>query len=536
MDSVYVLGHRNPDTDSIVSAMAYAALNNALGENNYVAARIGHLNTETAFLLDRFGFKPPLHLRSVRTQVCDIDYDTPPTLGQAVPVSHAWKMLHSEETSISALPITNEDGTLLGMVTKGRIAESDMESVNKPVVEQIPVFNLLSALEGLIINHEQDFFDYITGEIAIPLSESSPVRSGMIVLCGNQKEIADRALEAGAACLILCQTSLTEQYRNISSGTCIISTPFDPYRAARMIFQAVPVGRIAFSDDLVVFHLNDYLDDVRDIVVKNRFRSYPVLNEEEKVVGTLSRYHLINPKRKKIVLVDHNEIGQSVSGLDQAEIIGVIDHHRLADVQTGNPIFVRNEPIGSTTSIIASMYQEHGLMPSPNLAGLMAAAIISDTVMFKSPTCTMRDKLLAERLARHAGIDPEELGRAMFSRGASPDMPVADLLKNDQKEFHLSSHSVCISQITTVDSDRFMERKDEIFTELEKQRAEKKYDLMIVMITNVLKEGTDLIFAGDVEAIHSAFNVDGVLDHHIFLPLVVSRKKQIVPALSQIWG
>ncbi|MCR5171755.1 MAG: putative manganese-dependent inorganic diphosphatase, partial [Treponema sp.] len=400
----------------------------------------------------------------------------------------------------------------------------------------IPVFNLLSALEGLIINHEQDFFDYITGEIAIPLSESSPVRSGMIVLCGNQKEIADRALEAGAACLILCQTSLTEQYRNISSGTCIISTPFDPYRAARMIFQAVPVGRIAFSDDLVVFHLNDYLDDVRDIVVKNRFRSYPVLNEEEKVVGTLSRYHLINPKRKKIVLVDHNEIGQSVSGLDQAEIIGVIDHHRLADVQTGNPIFVRNEPIGSTTSIIASMYQEHGLMPSPNLAGLMAAAIISDTVMFKSPTCTMRDKLLAERLARHAGIDPEELGRAMFSRGASPDMPVADLIKNDQKEFHLSSHSVCISQITTVDSDRFMERKDEIFTELEKQRAEKKYDLMIVMITNVLKEGTDLIFAGDVEAIHSAFNVDGVLDHHIFLPLVVSRKKQIVPALSQIWG
>ena len=536
MDSVYVLGHRNPDTDSIVSAMAYAALNNALGENNYVAARIGHLNTETAFLLDRFGFKPPLHLRSVRTQVCDIDYDTPPTLGQAVPVSHAWKMLHSEETSISALPITNEDGTLLGMVTKGRIAESDMESVNKPVVEQIPVFNLLSALEGLIINHEQDFFDYITGEIAIPLSESSPVRSGMIVLCGNQKEIADRALEAGAACLILCQTSLTEQYRNISSGTCIISTPFDPYRAARMIFQAVPVGRIAFSDDLVVFHLNDYLDDVRDIVVKNRFRSYPVLNEEEKVVGTLSRYHLINPKRKKIVLVDHNEIGQSVSGLDQAEIIGVIDHHRLADVQTGNPIFVRNEPIGSTTSIIASMYQEHGLMPSPNLAGLMAAAIISDTVMFKSPTCTMRDKLLAERLARHAGIDPEELGRAMFSRGASPDMPVADLIKNDQKEFHLSSHSVCISQITTVDSDRFMERKNEIFTELEKQRAEKKYDLMIVMITNVLKEGTDLIFAGDVEAIHSAFNVDGVLDHHIFLPLVVSRKKQIVPALSQIWG
>ena len=536
MDSVYVIGHRNPDTDSVVSAMAYAALNNALGENNYIAARIGHLNNETSFLLERFGFKPPLYLRSVRTQVCDIKFDTPPTLGEGVPVSYAWNVLHSEGNHVSALPITNEDGYILGMVTAGKIAESDMGFVNVPVADEIPVFNLLSALEGLIINNEQDFFDYISGEITIPLSESSQIRPGMIVLCGNQKDIADRALESGAACLILCQTSLSEQYRNISSGTCIISTPYDPYRAARMIFQALPVGRIAFTENLVMFHLNDYLDDVRETVVKSRYRSYPVLDEEEKVVGTLSRYHLINPRRKKIVLVDHNEIGQSVSGLDQAEIIAVIDHHRLADIQTGSPVFVRNEPIGSTTSIIASMYQERGLMPSPNLAGLMAAAIISDTIMFKSPTCTTRDRLLAERLARHAGVDPEELGRAMFSCGVSPDRPVSDLIKNDQKEFHLGSHALSISQIMTVDSDPFMSRKDEIVDELEKIRSEKKYDLGIVMLTNVLKEGTELLFTGDTEAVRSAFNIDNMPDHHIFLPHILSRKKQIVPALSQIWG
>lgn len=536
MDSVYVIGHRNPDTDSVVSAMAYAALNNALGENNYIAARIGHLNNETAFLLERFGFKPPLYLRSVRTQVCDINFDTPPTLGEGVPVSYAWNVLHTEDNHVSALPITNEDGSIFGLVTAGKIAESDMRFVNEPVADQIPVFNLLSALEGIIVNHEQDFFDYISGEITIPLSESSQIRPGMIVLCGNQKEIADRALDAGAACLIFCQTSLTEQYRNISSGTCIISTPYDPYRAARMIFQALPVGRIAFTEDLVMFHLNDYLDDVRDMVVKSRYRSYPVLDEEDKVVGTLSRYHLINPRRKKIVLVDHNETSQSVSGLDQAEIIAVIDHHRLADIQTGNPVFVRNEPIGSTTSIIASMYQERGLMPSPNLAGLMAAAIISDTVMFKSPTCTSRDRLLAERLARHAGVDPEELGREMFSCGISPDKPAADLIKYDQKEFHLGSHSLAVSQIMTVDSDPFVARKDEIIVELEKNRAEKKYDLMILMITNVLMEGTELLFAGDPEEIRIAFNLDSALDHHIFLPHILSRKKQIVPALSQIWG
>ena len=535
MDSVYVIGHKNPDTDSVVSAIAYAALNNALGENHYVAARIGHLNNETAFLLERFGFKPPLYLRSVRTQVCDIDFDTPPTLGEGVPVSHAWNMLHTQDNRVSGLPITNEDGTILGMITMGKIAERDMESLSMPVVEQIPVYNLRSALEGLIINNDQDFFDTISGEVTIPLSESSPIGSGSIVLCGNQKEIADRAIESGAACLILCQTALSEQYRNVSSRTCIMTTPFEPYRAARMIFQAVPVGRI-MKKDLVMFHLNDYLDDVRDTVVKSRYRSYPVLDEEEKVIGTLSRYHLISPRKKKIVLVDHNEIGQSVSGLEQAEIIGIIDHHRLADIQTGNPVFVRNEPIGSTTSIVASMYQERGLMPSPNLAGLMAAAIISDTVMFKSPTCTQRDRVLADRLARQAGVDPEELGKAMFSCGASPDKPAADLIKNDQKEFHLGSHSLAVSQITTVDSDRFMARRDEIIAELEKVRSEKKYDLAIVMITNVLKEGTELLFAGDPEVIHNAFGAESVHDHHVFLPHVLSRKKQIVPALSQLWG
>ena len=303
-----------------------------------------------------------------------------------------------------------------------------------------------------------------------------------------------------------------------------------------MIFQTIPIGRISAKDDVVFFHLNDYLDDVRETVIKSRYRSYPVLNEEEKVVGTLSRYHLIRPRRKKIVLVDHNEVGQSVPGLDQADIIGIIDHHRLADVQTGNPVFVRNEPIGSTTSIIATMYQERGIMPSPNLAGLMAAAIISDTVMFKSPTCTNRDRLLAERLARHAGIDPEALGRDMFSRGASPDKSAADLISSDQKEFHFSSHSLAISQITTVDSDAFLSRKDEIISELTRQRAEKKYDLMMVMITNVLKEGTELLFAGDGDAIRNAFGVEDIHDNHVFLPHVLSRKKQIVPALSQIWG
>ena len=536
MDSVYVIGHRNPDTDSIVSAMAYAALQNALGGDHYIAARYGHLNTETQFLLDRFGFQPPVYLRSVRTQVADIDFDTPPMIGAGVPVSHAWRVLH-DKSYISSLPIIHEDGRLYGLVTAGGMAENDMKSVSDPVVSAVPLYNLLSTLEGHIINDEPDRFDEISGEVIIALpGHASRIRSGSIVLCGDQKDVADLALNEKASCLIFCGTPLGEKYRNISSSTCVVVCPYDAYRAARLIFQAIPVSRIACTKDLQFFHLTDYLDDVREAVIQSRFRSYPVLDEEDKVVGTLSRYHLIRPRRKKIVLVDHNERGQAVAGLDQAEIIGIIDHHRLADVQTGNPVYMRNEPVGSTTSIIASMYQEHGLMPSPALAGLMAAAIVSDTVMFKSPTCTPHDKTLAERLARQAGIDCEEIGKAMFSRGVSADMPADDLVKYDMKEFHLSTHSLSISQITTVDSEPFLQMKDAFVSSLGKIRKEKNYDICMMMITNVLKEGTELLFAGDPEIIRNAFAPDDIHGNHVFLPKVLSRKKQIVPALSQIWG
>jgi manganese-dependent inorganic pyrophosphatase len=537
MDSVYVIGHRNPDTDSVVSAMAYAALNNALGENNYIAARAGHLNTETSYLLQHFGFQPPLYLKSVRTQVVDVDYDTPPSLGAGVPVSYAWNMLHNEQNSVSALPITEEDGRLYGLVTAGGIAESDMRSVADPSVSSVPIYNLLSALEGHVINSEEDIFDEISGEVVIALpGEGSDVRPGSIILCGNQKSVADQAIEAGASCLIFCGTTLGEQYRNRSCSTCLIVCPYDAYRAARLIFQSIPVGRIACTENLKFFHLTDYIDDVRDTVIQSRFRSYPVLNEEDKVVGTLSRYHLIRPRKKKVVLVDHNEISQAVSGLDQAEIIAIIDHHRLADVQTGNPVFMRNEPVGSTTSIVAAMYQEHGLMPSPALAGLMAAAIISDTVMFKSPTCKPHDKVLAERLARHAGINCEEIARAMFSQGVSPDMPAEALVKTDMKEFHLGAHTLAISQIATVDSESFLSRSNDFVEVLDKIRNDKQYDIVLMMITNVLREGTELLFSGDDEVVRNAFGVDDVHDHHVFLPGVLSRKLQIVPALSQLWG
>ncbi len=539
MDPIYVCGHRNPDTDSIVSAMAYAALNNALGENEYIAAMLGQPNDESRFLLERFGFEPPLLLSTVRTQVRDIEYDTPPNLGAQVPVSLAWQIL-CDHRAVSAVPVTNEDGSLYGMITAGSVAESDMESIANPQVRDVPVFNLLSALEGHIVNHEEDSFDAISGEVVIALPHSGEplrgVKEGAIILCGEQEDVIDEALARRASCVILCQGAMPEKYLGIRSETCLMVTPWDAYRAARMIYQAIPVGRIAQRDDLVYFHLTDYIDDVRDTVLQSRYRSYPILDHRNHVVGTLSRYHLLRPKRKRVVLVDHNEKSQSIPGLEQAEIVAIVDHHRLADVQTGHPVFMRNEPVGSTTTIVATMFQERGLQPSQNLAGLMAAAILSDTVLFKSPTCTPRDKRMAERLARIAGIDLDTLGRDMFSAVSSADKPVEALINTDFKEFHIAGHALGICQITCLETDGLLSRLEEILPAMEKLKALRGYDLVLMMLTDVLRCGTELVFLGDEEIIEQAFDTGKLTGQHVFLPGMVSRKKQIVPALAALWG
>ena len=539
MDPIYVCGHRNPDTDSIVSAMAYAALNNALGDHEYVAARLGQLNDESAFLLERFGFEPPLLLTTVRTQVRDIEYDIPPTIGRQVPVSHAWQILR-EHKSLPAVPVTCEDGTLFGMITAGSVAESDMESILSPSVKGVPVFNLLSALEGHIVNSEEDSFDLISGEVVIALPHAGEplhgMKEGAIVLCGASEDVIDAAIDRGASCVIICQGAAPAKYLGRSCSACIMVTPCDAYRAARMIYQAIPVSRIAQRDELVCFHLNDFIDDVRETVLQSRYRSYPIIDHREHVVGTLSRYHLLRPRRKRVVLVDHNEKSQSIPGLDQAEIMAIIDHHRLADVQTGHPVFMRNEPVGSTTTIVATMFQERGLQPSESLAGLMAAAILSDTVLFKSPTCTQRDKRMAERLARIAGIDLETLGREMFSAASSADKPVETLLNTDFKEFHIAGHALGISQVTCLETEALLGRIDELLPAMNKLRQLRGYDLVLLMVTDVLRCGTELIFLGDEEVIEQAFDTGKIQGQHVFLPGVVSRKKQIVPALAVLWG
>ena len=537
MDPIYVTGHRNPDTDSIVAAMAYAALRNAVGDREYEAACLGHVSDETQIVLDRFGFQAPKRIRSMFTQVRDLDFDTPPFLSTAVTVGRGWKMLQ-EQKNISAIPVINEDGTLYGMLSRENVASYNMERISSAVLEPVPLFNVLSVLEGKILNAAGENTDTIGGElsIAIPQQQENLLfnTSDSIVLCGHQPDMIHRALEMNVNCLVLCQAELSEELRTLPTTTCIISTPYDAYRAARLIFQAAPIGGICLTQDLVCFHLEDKVDEVKEQVLKFREHCYPILDENEKVVGVLTRYHLLRPRRKRVVLVDHNEASQSVPGLEEAEILEIIDHHRLADIQTANPIYVRNEPVGSTNTIIASMFQDRGLMPSAKMAGMMAAAIISDTVMFKSPTCTPTDIRTAERMARIANVSLEELGREIFSASLE-NRSAEDLLFADYKEFHIAGHDLAVAQVTCVDSPAMLERKDE-FLALMKQAAEKKgFSMMILMLTDVLKEGTQLIYVGDDEIIHQAFGVTPK-DNALFLPRIMSRKKQIIPMLSALWG
>ena len=424
MNEIYVVGHRNPDTDSIVAAMSYAALRNALGDRDYVAAYLGHVSDETQRLLDRFGFQPPHLIQNVRTQVSDLDYDTPPALNATVTMDRAWHIMR--EQRISAIPVVNEDGTLYGTLSAGDIATYSMNTISEPRVEALPLFNLLSVIEGRILNDGAEQVDRVSGVVTIALPQSCDnllfSDPDSIILCGNQPDMIRRALDIGVQCIILCQTDVDPAWLENAGKTCVISTPLDASRVARLVYQAIPISRPCNTEDLVSFHLDDYIDDVREVVLESRYRCYPVLDENEKVVGTLSRYHLLRPRRKRVVLVDHNELAQAVPGLEQAEILEIIDHHRLADIQTTQPIRVRNEPVGSTNTIITSMYQEHGVTPSPHMAGLMASAILSDTVMFKSPTCTKRDIAMAERLARIAKVSLKDLGRELFSgsnRGAA---------------------------------------------------------------------------------------------------------------------
>ena len=468
--------------------------------------------------------------------VRDLDFDRPPILSGGVTMGRAWDEFQAYP-AIASIPVVNEDGTLYGILSRTDIADYNMSRTNSGVLEEVPLFNAISVLEGKILNDAGESTDTISGEVTIALPQS---RENLlfhsresIVLCGNQPDMIRRALELNVSCLVLCQAEISEELRTMATETCIISTPYDAYRAVHLICHALPIERICKSHDLVSFHLDDYIDDVRNTVLESRFRAYPILDENERVVGTLSRFHLLRPRRKRVILMDHNEKAQSVPGLDQADILEIIDHHRIGSLETTGPVYFRNVPVGCTATILYQMYGEQGLTPSREIAGLLLSAILSDTLVFRSPTSTPQDEAAAKALAALAGEDIQSYAEQMFEAGADLTGRTAeDVFSSDFKAFSRGDVKFGVGQSTYMTDKSRAAAEALVQPFLPEASRREGLPLIFYMFTDMKTQSTDLMFYGHnaEEIIRDAFHVEPE-GNIAKLPGVVSRKKQLIPPL-----
>jgi manganese-dependent inorganic pyrophosphatase len=537
-DTVYIVGHKNPDTDSICSAIAYAELKKKLGFNA-VAARLGDINKETEYILNYFNIPVPEYLHTVKTQVSDLNIDKVIPVSPDVSVKTAWTLMKSK--NVKTLPIADDNERLIGIATLSDITNKYMDTLENNIISasKTPLRNILETLNAKIVYGKHENFKTSGNVVVAAMSpgQMSPfIDKGDIVIVGNRSDTQMKALELGANCLIITggYDIEKEMVSLASSYECVImSTPFDTFTTARLINQSIPVKHIMTTEDIISFDIDDFIDEIKDKMLQTRYRSYPVVDDHNRIKGFISRYHLISQKRKKIILMDHNEKLQSVNGIEEADVLEIIDHHRIADVQTGKPIFFRNEPVGSTSTIVANMYFENGVRPHRNTAGILCAAILSDTLRFKSPTCTYVDILNAERLAEIADIKIEEFALEMFKAGSSlQDRTPEEIFYQDFKEFTLGRYKIGIGQVSTAGAENIEKIKDIMLDYMKTVYKNKNYNLVMLMLTDIIKEGSELLFVGeDKELINKAFNV-APGENSVYLQGVVSRKKQVIPPLS----
>lgn len=540
---IYVVGHKNPDTDSICSAIAYANLKNILkseDEPNYVAGRAGAMNPETEFVLKRFGAEAPVYISHVMTQVRDMEIRETKGVSGSLSLKRAWEMMN--EQAVMTLPITEED-KLQGLITISDIATAYMDVYDNKILSKAGTSykNILDTLEGtMLIGDETAYFT--EGEVIIaaanPDMMEEYIHKGDMVILGNRYESQLCAIEMNAGCIIVCmgaKVSLTIKKLAEERGCAVISTPYDTFTVARLINQSMPISHFMKSERLITFHLKDRTEDIKEIMGKKRYRDFPILDKEENYVGMISRRNLINAKKKQLILVDHNEESQAVNGIEFADIMEIIDHHRLGSLETMGPVFFRNEPVGCTATILYRIYKENGVEITKEIAGLLCSAIISDTLMYRSPTCTALDRAAAERLAEIAGINVEEYAREMFAAGSDLRNKTAnEVFYQDFKKFTVGETSFGVGQINSMNSDELLALKEKLIPFMENVDA--GVDAVFFMLTDIMNESTEMLFFGKraKQMIEEAFFVrtEDIKDEHsCILRHVVSRKKQVVPAI-----
>ncbi len=539
---VYVVGHKNPDTDSICSAIAYANLKNTLSKDgpNYIAGRAGAMNPETEFVLKRFQADSPQYIAHVVTQVRDMDIRETEGVPGSMSLKRAWEMMRDH--GVVTLPIT-EDHKLKGLITISDIATAYMDVYDNKMLSTAGTSyqNILDTLDGeMVIGSDEDYFD--DGEVVIATANpdllEDYIHEGDMVVLGNRYESQLCAIEMNAACLVVCmgsKISLTIKKLADEHGCHVISTPYDTFTVARLLNQSMPISYFMKSDNLITFNIKDTTEDIKDIMGKKRYRDFPILDKEENYVGMISRRNLINARKKQVILVDHNEESQAVDGIEFAEIQEIIDHHRLATLETMSPVFFRNEPVGCTATIIARIYRENQVEISPQIAGLLCSAIISDTLMYRSPTCTIVDRATAEELARIADINIEEYAKEMFAAGSDlGNKQPEEIFYQDFKKFAVGDLTFGVGQINSMNDEELLDIRRKLLPYMEDVEA--GVDAIFFMLTDIMKESTELLFFGKraKQIIEEAFRVrteDIIGEHSCILRNIVSRKKQVVPAI-----
>ena len=535
---VFVIGHKNPDTDSICSAIAYAALKNKTDDGVFVPKRAGEVNNETKYVLDFFDVETPEFIGHVGTQVKDVEIKPTPSLNEGISLKNAWNKMR--DLRESTMPIVN-DGVLEGIISVKDIATANMDIYETRIlaISHTKYTNVLDAIDGTMIVGDSE--EEITkGKILIGAANpdllENYVEDGDMLLTGNRFENQLCGIEMNAGCIVVCTgapISKTIQKLAKENNCKIISTPHDTLMVARLISQSAPVRYFMKKDHLITFSREDFISDIRDTLAKIRHRDFPVLDRDGKYCGMLSRRSLLNMDNKKIILVDHNEKGQAVDGIDEAEILEIIDHHRLGSMETALPVFFRNQPVGCTGTIIYDLYQENNVEVDKKIAGLLCSAIISDTLMFRSPTCTPKDKKAAEELAKIAGIEIQEHAEKMFRAGSSlADKTPEEIFYQDFKKFSGNDKNFGAGQISSMDKTELEQLRPNISAYME--GAVKEGEMLFFLLTNILTESSDLVFAGEgaKELVETAFGEPE--ENWVHVPGLVSRKKQFVPSVLHV--
>lgn len=538
MKKVYVIGHRNPDTDSICSAIAYANLKNQVEGNGYEAYRAGNINGETRYVLDTFGIKDPKYVSDVRPRLTDVNLNLVKGAKPTDSLKAARELMQTEK--IVSLPVL--DGKkMIGLVSISDVLKADMDVYDNEILakSKTPYKNVVETLDGTL--QTGDIEGYITeGKLTVSAASVDTMEEFVTakdtVIVANREDAQIGAIQTGVQCIVVCMgTEVSDKVLALAKeNNCrIITTPYDTFTASRLICQAMPVSYIMATDTIVSFNETDYIDDVKEEMTKKRFRYFPVLNADNEFVGFISRRRILEFNKKQLILVDHNEVSQAVEGLEECEIMEIIDHHRIGSVETVSPVYFRNQPVGCTGTIIAQMYREQGIEITREMAGLMCSAILSDTLMFRSPTCTPLDEQIARELAVIAGVDVEEHAKAMFRAGSDLSGKTPnEIFYMDYKKFNADTINFGVGQITSMDQGELDDIKAPILEYMDSVKEEQGLDYVFFMLTNILEETTHLLICGPdaEEVIERGFDVTPE-DKIAVLPGVMSRKKQMIPNL-----